>query len=637
MVATVSFYVVSWDGNTLNDATYDTDIVPSTPWGLPPVSIQTTPRMDAGPVVSGIDQERYEIGLRISVKSTVHATVQAAREELAGWFDPRDKTAKPLVIRDGDGTQGGDAGTRARSVNAICSGLAPISDTANGFFVTLVVDNDVFWRATTATTHNWSVTASGDTVVVNNPGKVEVYPKITITPTTAKSSASFEDRQFVTIRWRVDEAAQSYPVDIVNNGFDTQTIITATDMQADGDDLRVEVGGVEVDRWLQDINTSTTQVWVNLDFKAKWESTIAAAIGIGDTVTSITVTTSTLKAPAFGILIINSEAFYYSAKDDGTKTFTIQTRASFGTSAANHSLGDTIWWCQHSIYMKWNDSSASAPTVDDDFKPAFLLNSTNTSWDYDDFGADEGKRTGSWKKASLFRSPDFYTANRGTEASPWEEMGIELDSHETGGWWLYNPCGITVADFQNGEEYVDAQSHWSAQIKSSKDGVKWYLEDTIAAPGADQTWNSWSDTETLTAGRKGVRLQLHARADVARLEVADVTLTLNSSNTPVVALVGGGGGEVAGYDLSCVLANNTISKEIDVNFLMALDQGLEIDTDLRTVTYKLDESNQFQAVDHAKIKRLHWLRLQPGNNTLQFTDVNTQAVTVALSYNARNY
>ncbi len=114
-----------------------------------------------------------------------------------------------------------------------------------------------------------------------------------------------------------------------------------------------------------------------------------------------------------------------------------------------------------------------------------------------------------------------------------------------------------------------------------------------------------------------------------------MTLTLNSSNTPVATMVGGGGGEVGGYDLSTVLANNTTSKEIDVNFLMALNQGLEINTSTRVVTYKLDDSLQFQAVDHAKIKRLHWLKLQPGNNTLQFTDVGTVAVTVAISYKAR--
>lgn len=633
MAARLSFHVVSWDGNTLNDSVYDTDLV-GLEWGLPPVSVQTVPRMDAPHLVSDVQSAVHSIRLRVSIsESQTHAQNETNREQLAGWFNPRDKATKSLIIRDGDGA-GGDAGTNERSINAICSEFVPMSEKiANGFWVTLIVDDDVFWRSTTETTHVWEVSASGESVVVDNPGDMEVDPVILIRPTTVKSAASYADRQFVTIRWRVSEAAQNYPIDIVNNGFNTQAIVGAGDMQADGDDLRVEVDGTEVARWLQDINTTTTQVWCNLDFQAKWESEIEDAIGSGDTVTSIEVDDSTRKAPATGILVINSEIFIYSAKDDKTRTFTISQRAAHGSSAANHSADDTIWWCQHAVYMKWNNSAAIAPVVDDNYKPIFELDSTNTSWNYDEFGADNGLRSGAWKKASMYRSPTFYTANRDTDADPWEEVGVKIEGSEDGRFFVYNPCGITVANFQNGEKYTEENDGWNAFVTSSKNGTKWVAEDTIAVP-AEDTWESWSDSETLKTGSKAVGIRLHCHHDTSWLECADVTLTLNSSNTPVVALVGS---SVAGYDLACVLANSTTGKQIDVAFLMALDQALKIDTDKRAVTYLLDDSNQFQAVDHDKIRRLHWLKLDAGLNTLVFTEANIQATTVQLTYKARYY
>ena len=637
-MATQSFYVVSWNGHTLNDTTYDTDLVGGE-WGLPPVSVEMAARMDAPPLVADVQQDAYPIRLRISIDSAkTHAQNQTAREELAGWFNPRDKAVKALVIRDGDGA-GGDGAANERSVNAICSEFVPMSnEVPNGFWVTLLVDDDTFWRATTATTHTWAITASGDTVSVTNPGDLDVDPTYRIKPTTAKSSGGYTNKRFITVRWRCTQAAQSYPVDIVNNGFDTATIVLAGDMQADGDDLRVEVDGKEVNRWLQDINDATTQVWVNLDFKAKWESTISAAIGSGDTVTSITVAAATTKAPSFGLLVVNSEIFVYTAKNDKTKTFTISQRAARGSTAGDHAAADAIWWCQHEIYMKWDDAAAAAPSTDDNYKPCFSLASTNTSWDFDEFGEDDGLRTASWRKAAVYRSPEFYTANRGTNADPWTEIGIDPSGKTTGKWWIYNPCGITVANFQNGEKNSGDITNWSASVKSSKDGVSWSVESAITAPSIDDTWESWSANETLITGSKavGIRLDTYEQSGYkSYLECADVTLTLDSNYTPVCTMVGAAA--VAGYDLSCTLANSTTGESMDVAFLMALDQEIEIDTDARTVTYLLDNSNQFQAVDHDKIRRLHWLKLQPGANTLAFTDVGTVALTVTVTYKARYY
>ena len=134
------------------------------------------------------------------------------------------------------------------------------------YHASLVVHGDVRWREVTPATDSWDITASGQTDTRTNSGADVAYPIIDITPTDAKTG-DYLYKVYVPIRWRVSKAASNYPLDIVNNGLNTAALVSGSKMQADGDDLRVWVNGIEVDRWLQDINNATTQVWVNLDWE----------------------------------------------------------------------------------------------------------------------------------------------------------------------------------------------------------------------------------------------------------------------------------------------------------------------------------------------------------------------------------
>lgn len=631
-MATDDLKFVSFDGNAINDGSnYSSGFDPGNEWGLPPVTAQFVPRTQDWPLVSGVSRNGRIVTFFIKIVDV--ANIRTRRDELMLWFDPDDETPKALVIEDSDGAND-------RYVNAICESLIPVvGRTASdvGFAAVMAVHGDVRWRATSSTTHVWAITASGDTVVVNNAGTADAFPAYTVTPTAAKSSEDFPYRQFFAIRWRNSVAFKNYPTDIVNNAFDTATLVSGSKMQADGDDLRTEIDGVEVaDRWLQDMNDATTQVWMNLDFQPKWEGTITAAIGSGDTVTSITVNESTAKAPGSGILVINSEIFTYTAKVDATKTFTIATRAEYNSSAANHSLGDTIWWCQHSVFVKYGDATVAAPSADDNKKPIFLLSSTNASWIYQQFKEDDGLRTGAWATVAVSRSPHFYGGNRGAEADPWDELGIDRQS-AAGRFVLYNPSGITDANFTNGEKYADNLSDvWTGEIQSSKDGKNWLTEDTIADPSVAATWEAWSDNEVITAGKTHVALYLKSHSSTegnkAFLEAADCTITLNSSNTPAFVAPG----EAGGYAVSALLANATTGKTIGIDHLTVVDDDIVIDTDAKTVQDG-DGNNQFQALTLTGGARRDWLKLSPGNNTLQYTDVGIDTVTVQVSYEKRYY
>ena len=85
-------------------------------------------------------------------------------------------------------------------------------------------------------------------------------------------------------------------------------------MQADGDDLRVWVNGIEVDRWLQDIDTATTQVWVNLDWQPLEEGSLATAVAATGAITTLDLNEDISGFPSNGVLIVGSEAFVYTGK-----------------------------------------------------------------------------------------------------------------------------------------------------------------------------------------------------------------------------------------------------------------------------------------------------------------------------------
>jgi hypothetical protein len=616
--------VVSWDGHNVNDGTDYTAALKGAP-ALPGVAAQWVGRSGRWPLISGVERPGLKLTLGVAIEGT---DAVALRTQLQQWLDPEDETPKALVVEDDDGSDD-------RYVLALCEALQADPNGCGRIFVaTLAVHGDARWRSTSDDVAVWSVTATGQTRVVTNGGQDDAYPRLTIEPTGSKTG-SYNYKRFIPLRWRVDAAASSYPVDVGNDSFNTAALVTAGKMQSDGDDLRVMVDGVEVDRWLDGINTTTTKVWVNLSFQGKQEATLVSAIGAGDTVETLDVNEAVSGFPASGILMIDSEAFTYSGKNNALKRFTGVTRAAKGTTAAGHSGGATVWWCQREIWLLYGNAGASAPTVDDNYKPVFnLATSTNTSWDYDEFGENDGLRTGAWVSSEPVSEDHIWTANHEGEANPWEEMGLAAIEEMTAYWRLYNPCGITSANFQNGEKYKGtAINPWcTAQICSS--GATWTVQYTIPSPTANFTWESWSWSGALASGATYVGLWLSSLdGSEGNVEVADVTLTLDSSHTPTLTI----GAEQGNYSLACTLTNQTTGQAIALSYTMALNEELEVDSDAKTVIDLEDDSSQFQALTLVGGARRDWLPLRPGSNTLRFDDAGTSAVTVTVEWVKRYY
>lgn len=417
--------------------------------------------------------------------------------------------------------------------------------------------------------------------------------------------------------------------------------VAVSKMLVNGNDLRVYVNGAEdVNRWLVGMNTNSTVVWLNLNWAARAVTTLDAGIAAGDPATTISVA-STVGFPGSGILLINDEAFVYTGTDGGD-TFTGVTRAAHYTVAADHALNDDVYWIQHNIYLYYGDAGAAAPATNNDYLPAFALaTSSNTLWEYDEFGADAGLRTASWTTFVGGGAPTFYTANRVTDADPWEEIGVETEHVGAGqqwGYWVwYNPCYVTNFQFINGEKWADDRTEWAGNVHANNDwpgGIP-ATQYMIPAPAADSTWEAWSCNTAVAAAARWIVMGCGS-FDIAilRVEAADVTLTLNNTYTPDPAVHD----EVviSAYVLAVAITNNETGDEVRISYNTFLNVALEIDTDAKTVTDLADESNQRQALTLNQVRR-HWLRLLPGDNELQYNEDGVTGVTVSVEFEARQY
>jgi hypothetical protein len=623
--------VISFAGNTFYPD-YEVDFVQGTQPRLPPAQVETLERIGAWPVIAALSRKAHKLALLIKILD--YANLDTLRSQLFRWFDPEDETPKKLIVENGAGVQ--------QYVYALCEELRLYSDPRHQdvFVATLTVDGDPRWRAEVEATDTWNITASGQTQPIVNLGEDDAYPVYTIEPTTNRTGG-YAYRRWVPIQWLSANAAQKYPMAAT---LATNALIPAK-MQADGDDLRVVVDGVEVYRWLDAAswNSGASKVWFYTDFVGAPALTLKTTIAAGGAVSSIEINEDISKLPDSGILLIGTEAFVYSSRSTIDRAVSGVERAAKGTTAAQHLATVSVYWIQHDVWIVYGNASVSAPTVDNDYKPAFELDhSTNTSWVYETFGDTAGKRTGRWTPSgaiSLCGWGGVYTATQRTLATPYSVIGAWLwrlhgNSY---GWGLYNPCGITNAAWTNGWKRrattlagADFLCHLMYWVRGE---TWWRWMDTPASPTLLNTWEAMSYSGGAFAVSNTIMLALYFYA--SDVEAGDVTVTLNNTETPVVTV---NALEQGNYSLACIITNTSVTpnEAITLQIVTNLNSEVEIDTYNRTVTWLLDGSRQFQALTVPTTRRA-WLRLLPGTNTLRFDDTGTGDVTLTTKFAERYY
>ncbi len=636
--------IVSWDGHTqINDGENYTSVLTGRPL-LWDAAAQIVDRNDARPGVSNISYEAMRVELGIAIEG---ADVNALRAQLGQWFNYRDKQSRPLVISDKDGG-------RPRFLMCVCEGLRPRALTEGRYIwiASLVIDGfgdpDGRWRLLPIAEDNWAITATGQTKVIDNSGDDIAYPVLIIEPTAAKTGG-YAYKRWCPVIWPQDVGISNYPVDLTDGGFDTDALVTASKMRSDGNDLRVQVNGNEVDRWINGINTISTQVWINMSFQPRARATLVNAIDDEATVLTLDLESDELPGdsgkdwfdafPSSGVVLINSEAFTYTGKTASLGRLTGVRRAQRGTAAADHAAGAVVHWIQHDVYILYGNATAAAPTVPNTYKPMFDLDSINEAWSYSQFyDSSNPNRPGRWSQ--LGEAAIFYGGNQGTFANPYVELGLSRIAfmEDISAWYTFNPCGITNANFQDGEKFTrDSEwMAWQVGIDSSPNGSAWTSQAEVDQPTVDDEWQAWDEDLPMPEGTIYVRLRhwsIMGEQAQAWVEATDVILTLDDDNTPVASI----GSEQGNYQLNALITNQTTGDAIQVTYTMGTGQEFEVNTDNKTLTDLVDDSSQFQALTVIGELRRDWLPLVLGENTLRFDDTGTNGVTVTVQWYERHF
>jgi len=660
----------SFDGFLLNDhVEIDSWFVDPFSYSLSSSSVGLIKRSGAFPAFGSVQFSEKTSSIKVNLRNPL--SYRNTFTQRVNTADMVRRTLKELVVFDED---------NGIFMYANCYPVSVICDDTFGFqwTVTFTIP-DPEWKTVKINSARKIVTATGQTLVVTNNGNIPCEPTFTITPSLQKS-VGYIYRQYYTIFSNFDSGeATNYPVDITDGGLNTAALVAAGKMLPTGNDLRVFINNIEVDRWFPStggdtnvINSATTKIWVNMDFHGYTSLTLLTAIAVVTPITKIYTnapyTTINKKKiyllegyPSAGIIQIDNEQFYYSGIDVSHGIFTITERGSRGTTAAIHAANAVIKIITNDIKIIYGNPAATAPLVDDTCKPLLNLDdSTNTSWVFEHFGTDSNpNRSARWYYSVNTNNEDsgvhYGVAN--TDVDPFDVMGCHITCYTkynrwysgsvTLYWTFHHPAGITVVD-SSGFNYRYGAS-WVITCKLQKckyslPGVvayeKWADQYSILTPAATGAWLAWSKpAEALTGSYKYIRYAFAGSiasqsGNWVGFEVRQVTLTLDNTKTPTITR----STEYAStYTVSfriqndATYENTAISEWIEVNMPMMLGQTLVIETDSRSLYLYGNNISSLSALSKSS-ERLMWLPLYSGVNTLTFTEIGLVNITVNVAY-----
>jgi hypothetical protein len=639
--------LVSWNGRNINDGSPFRAFFPLGSKVNLSANPVTVPRAGNYPYLSGIVLNPQT--LMIEVHIAAGSNINTNRELFKQYFNAEDGTRHNLIAEDG-------AGGTQHYLTGFVRQVQNQPNEENAFFVIFATEYP-YWRLVTAADTTWLVTGTGQTQAVTNAGNRNIGPKITLTPTVTKTGGLLY-RRWVPIYNNMDISFNA-PIDITDEnatggGLDTDALTTAK-MQADGDDLRVWVDGVEVDRWIQGIDTTSTQVWINLNLAPRHEGTLRTTLASATADITVAFTQNKanlemlrwLKSHNNTIFMIESEAFQYSAANVNLVTYQITScnRERKGTTAAGHTAGVTIRHIEHDIWILYGDSTLTAPDVDDDNKPIFALNSYNSSWIFANFYSTTAARPGAWRGEVLASRTGLsyvYTAPDNTFATPSTSLGMALIGssdfqvqNESGvlAWALSHPATITTMLY-SGDKYMT--DSWPAimGLQYLQTNAAWFTANNLAEPSVTHVWESFGPTTTAlsTPYPTAIRFVIDGLISsvvnaAALLQFDTVTATFSSANLPTIAV----GAEALCNYFDVTITNNTTGEYIKVAVPCALNETVTVDCETKEAY--LSDGGRVSVT--LSTDRAEWLDMTPGANTFQYDDTGTNAVTVHIYHRDR--
>jgi hypothetical protein len=309
-----------------------------------------------------------------------------------------------------------------------------------------------------------------------------------------------------------------------------------------------------------------------------------------------------------------------------------------------------------SLTMLYGSTAVAAPTQDETMKPIIELNSTDSSWIYENFATLDEKRTAGWDKVVDDRKgkeSNTYTVTHADDDDPASVMGMSIAAwvkrdkwmaeDATLLWKLYHPCGVTSVNFTT-EAYrantgfpSNAVFQKSANPKHGKFAYKNVI--TVASPGTAAVWGTAVSGATSLSGTFNYLRWLFdgslagKASNIANLQVNSGTLTI--ANAPTVTL----GVEAANYHLNATIANTTTGESFTITGVMAINTSVYINTKTKTAYWDSPGGtvNILPGLTLSTVRN-EWLHLNPAlqgiptTNVITYTEAGAVAVGVGVSY-----
>lgn len=634
-----------WDGKNINDGTNYTAVIPIGQT-MPMASPRFVDRGQSWSYLAGKDLS----GSVFTIKVIMRGDISSQLETLKYWFRTDDFVPRKLVAQDT-----ADSNLKWYIEGYPITGPTMPSGNGSSEVIIQLAIKDPLWREYVVQTDSWGVTASGQTHAMTVKGNYEALPTLKIT-VNGQKSGGFLYKRYVNVYNNSTRPLGNYPLCVTGTGLNTSALVGASKMLASGNDLRVYVDGAEVERWLYNMNTTATMVWINLSMKAKLETTkgITTAIAASGVVAKIYFNATYEKTfltalPSSGLLMIDNELFDYNNVNSSAATVDVIERASRGSALALHAVGALVRFIEHDVCIQYGSSGISAPSNDDSRKPIIDLdaNSSNTQWKYSNFGSVSGLRKINWTKlvySGGATGGSHYTGHHlDTEADPFTEMGLHIKAYQAGTAWksgagdlrwnLAHPCGIATVTV-NFDRYK-ATSNWpTATIDRSADNTTWAVAATIATPTAG-AWSTVAATAVSIASYPYMRIRFtggvsNVANNYAALEVDDLTLTLGA----LVPTVTVGAENTDNYSLNATIENTTTGDSISIsNFPLAIGQTATINCADQTIKSS-NGANLLGALDWNS-NRSEWLTIMNGD-VMKYTETGVTNVAIALEWAGRN-
>lgn len=532
-------------------------------------------------------------------------------------------------------------------VLAKCVGLnVEANDGTTAQYGIIFEADDPTWILVEESTDTWNVLADEELHTITVLGNQPTNPVFEIT-VGAPPADYYLYVEYIK-NYNPIQYIQTDGIDITNGGWNTAALVAGGKMLASGADVRVIFDGAEMPFWVGGggWNNAATKIFIRAIWLPGQSMPLRTALAGSGTPDKIewqvtdAVKASLSKLPLNGIIRVDNEEISYRNLNAARCEATIVARNIRGTSIAAHDIDDVCWWVEHDIRIVYGNSGASAPAYATTYKPIFdLATSTLTSRVYTVFADTAGLRVGSWIRQVLYPGlggrSRVYSGSSGASANPATDMGMLLAVYDSQGmvkpdtgdlaWLFYHPAYITTVTTTGDKTRIDV-TLWPARaaLESAAipggvaDGRAWDVEWNEATPTVIDVTESITNTapKTLLSNRVYVRFRLAGSIDaiskdsLVLLEIHGVTLVLDSTRVIQVGM----SGEHDNHQMAIQIRNNRTDESLYINYPMAEDELLEIDSEAMTVEYK--GLNAIRSISWDSI-RTDWLRLEPGENELQ--------------------